>query len=119
LADCGSEKILKKLVGNTDVEDALLRLDVLTKEEDLMMVMKNLEVAYRIDDNVEEAKVLVKDINDKVKGIEGVACSVDNGAQHFLSVITHILTFSHCVTTVAHELKRLSLPGTPTVGRQG
>jgi hypothetical protein len=89
LADYGSEKILKKLVGRTDVEDALLRLDILTKEESLMMAMRNLEVAHHVDDNVEATKVLVEDINDNVKGIEGVTRNVDNGTQHFLFVFVH------------------------------
>jgi hypothetical protein len=49
VTDCGSEKILKKLLmGRTDVEDALSRLDMLTKEENLIMVVRNPEVApYR------------------------------------------------------------------------
>ncbi|KAF8482388.1 hypothetical protein DFH94DRAFT_690590 [Russula ochroleuca] len=42
------KKILKKLVGRTDVEDALLRLDILTKEESLMMAMRNLETQEKL-----------------------------------------------------------------------
>jgi len=118
-------------VGKTDVEDALLRLDTLTKEESLMMVLRNLEVTHHVDGvvhdvdgNVKATKVLTEDINDNVKatkvhihdvdsnikaikvlveniddnvkgiegGIEGVARSVDKGAQHFLSVFMYILT---------------------------
>ena len=75
LADYGSEKIWKKLVGRTDVADALLRLDMLTKEESLMVVMKNLEVTYHIDDNVEAAKVLVE--------------NVDNGTQLYVFVFMY------------------------------
>jgi hypothetical protein len=48
LADCGSEKILKKLVGRTDIEDALLQLDMLTKEENLMILMGNLEITIEV-----------------------------------------------------------------------
>jgi hypothetical protein len=43
---------LNKLIGRRDVEDALVRLDLLTKEETLMAVVKNLEVTYRIDQSV-------------------------------------------------------------------
>ena len=46
MANRGSEKILKKLVGRTDVEDALSWLDMLTKEENLMMVARNPEVTH-------------------------------------------------------------------------
>ena len=70
LADCGSENILKKLVGRTDVEDALSRLDMLTREESLMMVVRNLEVTHHVDGNVEATKLLVEDIDDNVKGID-------------------------------------------------
>jgi hypothetical protein len=52
LADYDSEKFLKRLIGRTDVEDALLRLDSLTKEESLMAVAKNLEITQRVDQNV-------------------------------------------------------------------
>jgi hypothetical protein len=117
LADCDSEKILKKLVGKTDVEDALLRLDMLTKDESLMMVVRNLEVTHHVDgivhdvdDNVKATKAMTEDIDDNVKAtkvhmdatrviiegiddsVKGVARGVDNGTQHFLSVVMHILT---------------------------
>ena len=106
LTDYGSEKILKKLVGRKDVEDALTRLDMLTKEESLMVVVRSLEVIHHIDGvvhgvdgNVKATKELVEDIDDNVKGIEGVARSVDDnlkvtksGMQRPLSVFTHMPT---------------------------
>ncbi len=119
LADYGSEKFLKKLVGRNDVEDALLRLDMLTKEESLMVMARNLEVTHQIDgivhdvddnvkatkvlaedidDNVKTTKVLVKDIDDNVKEIQGVAQNVDSGTQHLLSVFVHLLIL-HRVST--------------------
>jgi hypothetical protein len=47
LADYVAEKFLKRLVGRKDVEDALVRLDTLTKEEALMTAARNLEVAHQ------------------------------------------------------------------------
>jgi hypothetical protein len=74
LVDYVSEKILKKLMGKKDIENALSRLDTLTKEENLMVMMRNLEVTNHIDDavcdvdgNVKATKVLTEDINDNVK----------------------------------------------------
>ena len=120
LAYCGSEKILKKLVGKTDVEDALSQLDTLTKEETLMVVVRNLEVTHHVDGNinatklvaedidntVKVTKLLVEDIEDNVKGIEGqvegvaaVARSVDNGTQWFPSVFINVDRFSNCIQT--------------------
>ena len=66
-SDCGLEKYLKKLIGRTNVEDALLRLDSLTKEESLMAAAKNLEVTHQV-------KILAEDIerssllNDTIVG---------------------------------------------------
>ena len=88
LADCGSEKFMKRLVGRKEIEDALLRLDSLTKDEGLMAMARNLEVTHRIDSvvrdidgNVEEAKALTKDVGDNVKLIEGVTQSVDHNVK--------------------------------------
>jgi len=72
LADYDSEKLLKRLIGRSDVEDALLRLDSLTKEESLMAVAQNLEVTHDVDGNVKDIKVLVKDIDDKVQAVDRV-----------------------------------------------
>ena len=67
VANYDTEKVLKKLAGRTDVEDAVLQLDHLTKEESLMVVVRNLEVTHRVDGNVEATKVLTEDIDDNVK----------------------------------------------------
>ena len=54
-------------MGKTDVEDALLRLDSLTREESLMVAARNLEVVHRVDGNVEAIKVLAENIDDKLE----------------------------------------------------
>ena len=63
LADYDQETFLKTLVGRKEVEDALLRLDSLTKEESLMAVARNLEatntvdrIVHGVDSNVKAAK---------------------------------------------------------------
>ena len=55
-SDYETEKFMKRLVGRTDVEDALARLDMLTKEEDLMTAARNLELTQRIHDDVKVNK---------------------------------------------------------------
>jgi hypothetical protein len=50
--DYGIETLLKKLVGRTDIEDAVQRLDTLTEEEGLMTAARNLAVTHHVDDNV-------------------------------------------------------------------
>jgi hypothetical protein len=103
MANYGAEKILKKLAGRTDVEDAVLQLDTLTKEESLMVLVRNLEVAHRVDGNVEATKVLTEDIDDTVRATKALTEDVgDNvkvidhdlkatkdSAQPLLSVFVH------------------------------
>ena len=81
MADYDTEKFMKRIVGRTDVEDALQRLDMLTKEECLMTAARNLEVTHRVDvnvmatqdaihevdGNVKETKELTRDVRDNVK----------------------------------------------------
>ena len=101
---------MKKLLGRKEVEEAVSQLDMLTKEESLMVAVRNLEITQQVDDKVEATKALVK---DNAKGIEEVARRVDNGTKHYLSIFMHILTpFPLCPIIVTHELKRLSRPDT-------
>jgi hypothetical protein len=81
LADCDSEKILKKLVGKTDVEDALSRLDMLTKEESLMTALRNLEVTHHVDGNVIATKMITEDIDDNVKATKVLTEDIDNNVK--------------------------------------
>jgi hypothetical protein len=66
LTEIFSEKYLKKLVGRTDIEDALKRLDKLTQEEARMATAQVLKVTHTVDDRV-------KAVDDKVAAvIDGV-----------------------------------------------
>ena len=56
-------KYMKKLIGRTDIEDALKRLDILTQEEARMATAQVLKVAHSVDDRVRE----VADNVDQVK----------------------------------------------------
>ena len=124
LADYGLEKIMKKLLGRKEVEEAVSQLDMLTKEESLMVVVRNLAIAQDVDGNVKETKVLAEDIDGNVKatkvlvennakGIERVAHRVDNGMKQSLSILVHIPTpFPLCHIIVTHELRCLSHPDT-------
>jgi predicted glycoside hydrolase/deacetylase ChbG (UPF0249 family) len=65
-----TEKFLKKLARRKEVEDAISRLDALTREENMMTVARNmnLEVTpYRVDGNIETTKVVSAEIDDDVK----------------------------------------------------
>lgn len=59
MANYEIEKFIKRLAGRTDVEDALQRLDVLTKEENLMTAARNLEVTHRVDVKVTHVETVM------------------------------------------------------------
>ncbi len=75
--DYGKEQLLKKLAGRRDVENALQRLDTLTKEEGLMAAARNLEVTHRVDDNVATIKEAIHDIDSNVKMMKDLTSEVD------------------------------------------
>ena len=52
-ANLGSEKFLKKLVGQKDIEDALRRLDRLTQEEALMAAAQILNLTHTVDNKLD------------------------------------------------------------------
>jgi hypothetical protein len=58
--DCRSERYLRKLLGKTEIEDALKRLDKLTQDEARMATAQLLKLTHGVSDQV-------KDVNDTVK----------------------------------------------------
>jgi uncharacterized protein YoxC len=68
-----TEKYWKKLIGNTDVEDVLRRLDRLTLEEAHMAALELLKVSHNIEGRVICIGESVQDVGDKVQVVdEGV-----------------------------------------------
>lgn len=65
-----SEKYLKKLIGRTDIEDALKRLDRLTQEEAQMAAAQVLKVAHTVDDKVQGISDNVISVDNRVAGID-------------------------------------------------
>ena len=62
LTEILSEKYLNKLIGRTEIEDALKRLDKLTQEEARMATAQVLKVTHTVDDRV-------KAVDDKVVAV--------------------------------------------------
>ncbi|KAF8487166.1 hypothetical protein DFH94DRAFT_841542 [Russula ochroleuca] len=60
-----SEKYLKKLIGRTDIEDGLKRLDKLTLEESRMATAENLNATHAVDERVKGVAVTVAGIDNK------------------------------------------------------
>ncbi|KAH9984872.1 hypothetical protein BJV77DRAFT_145573 [Russula vinacea] len=78
---CGRlKKYIKKLTGNTDIEDSLQRLDKLTLEEAQMASVELLKITHGIEGTVQDVRGNVQDVGNKVEGIDervqGVGCEV-------------------------------------------
>jgi hypothetical protein len=59
-----SEKYGKRLIGRTDMEDALQRLDKLTQEEARMAAVENLKATHTVD--------------ERVRGVANTVVAIDN-----------------------------------------
>jgi hypothetical protein len=85
LTEIFSEKYLKKLVGRTDIEDALKRLDKLTQEEARMATAQVLKVAHTVDNKVAGVDDRVASVGDKVKVVDDKVAEVLDGAQYIFN----------------------------------
>jgi hypothetical protein len=63
-------KYLKKLIGRTDIEDALKRLEKLTNEEARMATAQILKITHTVDDEVRVVGNKVLDVDKKVAGVD-------------------------------------------------
>jgi hypothetical protein len=63
-------KYMKKLIGRTDLEDALKKLDKLTHEEARMATAQVLKATHAVDDRV-------RGVADQVVGVDYRVASVD------------------------------------------
>jgi hypothetical protein len=92
LIELCSEKYAKKLIGRKDIEDALKRLDGLTREEAWMGIAQNLKATQNVgesvrgvmdklvafDDGVAGMSDKVTSVDNNVKGVEAMVASVDD-----------------------------------------
>ncbi len=115
---------MRKVVGKTEVEDALQKLDLLTKENLTMVVARNLEDTQHFDDEATIIGESFQDVCDDVKAtqeanvgvVKEATRSVDDntkvtnrGVPHLRNFFIHILIFLSCVITVMGEYQRLLL----------
>ena len=64
-----TEKFFRKLASMTDLEDALKKLDRLTREEARMANLEVLRITKCIHDNVKVVDGKVEEVGDKVEGV--------------------------------------------------
>jgi hypothetical protein len=78
LTELFSEKYLKKLIGRTDIEDALKRLDRLTQEEARMAAAQVLKVANTVDDRVQGIANNIVSVDNRVAGVDDKVAGIDD-----------------------------------------
>jgi hypothetical protein len=78
MAHYGTETFMKRLAGKKDVEDAFDRLDMLTKEENLMTAARNLEVTHQVDVNVKATQELARQVDVDVKATQEITNRIDD-----------------------------------------
>jgi archaellum component FlaC len=69
---------MKRLIGRTDMEDALKKLDKLTDEEARMAVAQNLKATHNVDERVRGVANTVIAVDNRVAGVDDRVAKVDD-----------------------------------------
>ena len=72
---------MKKLIGRTDIEDGLKRLDTLTQEEARMATARVLKATRTIEDSVGLVNNRVAGVDDRVRAVDNKVTLVFQGSQ--------------------------------------
>jgi hypothetical protein len=79
------EKYGKRLIGRTDIEDALKRLDKLTHEEARMGIAENLRATHAVDERVRGVTEQVLAVDDRVVNVNDRVAEVIHGVKIIFS----------------------------------
>ena len=71
-------KYVKKLVGRTDIKDALSRLDRLTQDEVRMAAAQGLKATHEVDDKVGTVMGEVQGVDHRVRDMDDKLRAVDD-----------------------------------------
>ena len=72
---------MKRLMGKTDVEDALQRLDMLTQEENLTTVARIFEATHHVDTKVTVMEEVLQQVDGNVEVIKEGTRAIDNNVK--------------------------------------
>ena len=93
-------KYVKRLIGRTDIEDALGRLDRLTQDEVRMAAAQGLKATHEVEDKVQGVSTRVQGVDTKVQGVgdrvRDVGDKIDlviDGVQPTLDHPVHVTQF--------------------------
>jgi tetrahydromethanopterin S-methyltransferase subunit G len=101
------EKYGKRLIGRTDMEDALKRLDNLTHEEARMAIAENLRATHAVDERVKEVSEQVLAVDDRVASVGDRLANVDDRVANVNDKVTEVIHGVCKSSSVLRKLKRL------------
>jgi hypothetical protein len=104
-ADIGSENFLKKVAGQTDLEDGLKKLEKLTNEEIAMASARLLKVTDNIDNKVTGVGNGVRGLDEKVQVVTGEVQVVKGEVQ---VVRGEVQLVNDNVQAVEHKLQTMA-----------
>ena len=81
---------MKKLIGTTDIEDALKRLDKLTHEEAWMGIAQNLRAVHTVGESVRGVADKVAVIDNRVAGVGDRVASVDTAVKDVGTIVVGV-----------------------------
>ena len=82
-------KYVKRIVGRTDIEDALGRLDRLTQDEVRMAAAQGLKATHGVDDKVQGVDNKVQGVDERVRDVDDKMDLVIDGVQLTLNEPAH------------------------------
>jgi archaellum component FlaC len=104
---------MKKLIGNTEIEDSLNRLDRLTQEEARMASAELLKITHSVDDRVQDVHTDVQDVGRKVQGIEGgvqdILCDVQDVGDKVQGVDDRVQGIGSVVNDISSEVRGVDI----------
>ena len=93
-----SENFIKRLVGKTDMEDALQRLDISTSDETRMATVQVLKTTHAVDYRASGVVDTVVAVNDRVAIVDNRVVDVDS----------RVMSVDDRVLTIRDEFKAIS-----------
>ena len=69
---------MKRLIGRTDMEDGLKKLDELTQEEARMAVAENLRATHAVDERVRVVASTVLEVDESVARVDGRVAGISD-----------------------------------------
>ena len=90
LAERYSEKYVKKLIGRTDIEDALKRLDKLTHEEAWMGIAQNLRAVHTVGESVTGVADKVIAVDNRVAGVDDKVAGIDTAVKDVSTMVVGV-----------------------------